>query len=116
MNPLQNWKRFCEDVFVWWKHSRDDENRLYIFMNSIDPFKRIQFTISFLINIVLEFLNLSLPFDNTQKTKVLKLFITPANSFPWRNIEIGPEGVALKLSRCDAIVSLKLKVKSINSI
>ena len=75
-------------------------------MNSINPSKRIQFTLSCLTDSVLELLDLTLSFDDTLKTEVLKLFITPTNSFdyvmlsacfPWRNIEKNSEDVALRL-------------------
>ena len=41
------WRRFRDDVFVLWEHSRDDLDNVFSFMNSIDSSekKEIQFTI-----------------------------------------------------------------------
>ena len=34
------WKRFRDDVFVLWEHSRDDLDKFFNFMNSIDSSKK----------------------------------------------------------------------------
>ena len=34
------WKRFPDDVFVLWEHSRDDLDKFFNFMNSIDSSKK----------------------------------------------------------------------------
>ena len=77
------WKRFCDDVFVLKDHSRDDFNKLFNFMYSIDPFKKRQFTISCPIDDVLEFLDLTLYFDATSKQILVNVFSKPTNSFTY---------------------------------
>ena len=37
---VKYWKRFREDVFVFWEHSRDDLDKFFNFMNSIDSSKK----------------------------------------------------------------------------
>ena len=83
--PTQNWKRFCDGVLVLWKHSREDVDCPFNFMNSINPSKpkRIPFTLFSLTDSVLEILDLALSFDDTLKSKVLKLFVSPTNSFDY---------------------------------
>ena len=39
-------KSFCENIFVLLEHSRDDLDKFFNFMNSIDSSKKVQFTIS----------------------------------------------------------------------
>ena len=83
--PTQNWKRFCDGVLVLWKHSREDVDCPFNFMNSINPSKpkRIPFTLFSLTDSVLEILDLALSLDDTLKSKVLKLFVSPTNSFDY---------------------------------
>ena len=82
------------------EHSRDDLDKFFNFINSIDSSKKIQFTISCPTDNVLEFLDLTLSFDTTSKQILVDVFSKHTNSFtyampstcfPRRNIEKIPE-------------------------
>ena len=100
------WERVCDDMFVLWEHSRDDLDNFSNFVNSINLFKKIHFTISCPTDNVLEFLDLILLFDVTFKQILVDVFSKPTNSFtylmpstyfPKRNIKKVSEGVAVRL-------------------
>ena len=74
------WKRFRDDVFVLWEHSRDDLDKFFNFMNSIDSSKKIQFTISCSTDNASEFLHLTLSFDVIPKQILVGVFSKPTNS------------------------------------
>ena len=75
------WKRFRDDIFALWNHSLQELHKFFEFMNSIDRFGKIKFTMSIANNnSVLEFLDLSLHINEHNKIYV-DVYAKPANSF-----------------------------------
>ena len=55
------WKSFRDDIFAVWNHSLQELHKFFEFMNSIDTYGKIKFTLSVAnSNSTLEFLDLSL--------------------------------------------------------
>ena len=91
-------KRFCDDLLVLRKHSRNYLDNFFNFMNSIDSSKTLQFCISCLPDHVLEVLDVTLSFHVTSKQILVNVFSKHTNGFPyvmsstcfpWRNTEKG---------------------------
>ena len=98
-------KRFPDDVFLVWPHSREDLDLLFNYMNNIDNTKKIQFTME-VAKEILEFLDLQLKFDAVSKLISVGIFskatssftyVLPSTCFPKTNIENIPKIVALRL-------------------
>ena len=60
------WKRFRNDVFSVWPHSREALDLFFSWMNNIDSTKKIKITME-VAKDVLEFLDLRLKFDKEYK-------------------------------------------------
>ena len=105
------WKRFRDDMFIVWRHSIDELDIYFDYMNKFDPTEKIQFTIEVATDI-LEFLDLKLKFDKESKQISVDVFakdtdsftyVLPSTCFPKNNIENIPKGVALRLRMiCDS--------------
>ena len=106
------WKRFRDDIFTVWNHSREELDTFFNYLNTIDTTKKIQFTMSIGDKEGLEFLDLKLSLDHLTKKIIVDVYSKPTNSFtyvtpstcyPRKNIENVPVGVALRLRRiCDS--------------
>ena len=67
------WKRFRDDMFIVWRHSIDELDIYFDYMNKFDPTEKIQFTIEVATDI-LEFLDLKLKFDKESKQIPVDVF------------------------------------------
>ena len=93
------WKRFKDDIFIFWSHSIDELDIFFDYRNKVDSTKKIQFTVKVATNI-LEFLDLKLKFDKESKQISVDLFakdtenfiyVLPSTCFPKNNIENIPK-------------------------
>ena len=105
------WKRFRDDVFLVWPHSREHLDLFFNYMNNINSTKKIQFTME-VAEDILEFLDLRLKFNKESKRISVDVFskttnsftyVLPSTCFPKHNIENIPKGIALRLRRIPKI-------------
>ena len=101
------WKRFQDDVLLFWPHSREDLDLFFNYMKNIDSTKKIQFTME-VAKDILEILDLQLKLDKVSKLISVDIFskatnsfayLLPSTCFPKTNIENIPKGAALLLRR-----------------
>ena len=77
------WKRFRDDIFAVWSHSLQELHKLFEFMNSIDTYSKIKFTMSIANNnSILKFLDLRLYINEHNKICV-NVYAKPTNSFTY---------------------------------
>ena len=67
------WKRFRDNIFIVWKHSIDELDILFDYMNKVDSTKKTQFTMEVATD-TLEFLDLKLKFNKKSKQKSVDVF------------------------------------------
>ena len=76
------WKRFRDDAFSVWPHSRENLDLFFNYMNNIDSTEKIEFTME-VAKDILEFLELQLKFDKVSKIISVVIFSKATNSFTY---------------------------------
>ena len=102
------WKRFRDDVFVVWRHGSEALNLFLDYLDNLDDFGKIKFTMQVSDDNGLEFINLK--FKIVDRKITVDVYSKPTNSFtyvlpscyPCKNIRNVPKGITLRLRRiCD---------------
>ena len=108
--PPKVWKRFRDDLFVVWTHDTAKLPSFLNYINNIDDTGKIKFTMQIADDVNgLEILDLKITCHNGKlsvdvysKPANSFTFVMPSTSYPMKNINNVPQGIALRLRRiCD---------------